>query len=429
MTARLAARLALPFMLLGLLCFWAAQSGFAEAADPAAEEPPLPALYLSTDLGEWPQDAYSPGELLLYAPDGSVSAQRMEIRLRGNTSRRFPKQSYRVKIVNAAGEKRSVSLCGLREDDDWILNPLYTDTSKIREALSYWLWEKMNSCGKAAASSRLAFVEVYLNGAYHGLYALQERVDRKQVGGDREKSILYKATANDIPTAEELLSCQDPAVCRGLELAYRGRGAAQSWLPAAGYIGFLSGEASWEEARLSLENAIDYGLWAMLTQARDCHFKNQYIHCVYREDGYVLHRIPWDVNHTLGDLWNGKAKEQNYSDYAFLSLTQDDVFTLLAGSGDMEIYAMIEARWKALRSSVITEESILGHARALHDLLYPAIERDTQRWPQCGMGEGNAANIRDIEAYIQDILPRMDAWVSALTEETEMDVLGKDLDR
>ena len=145
----------------------------------------------------------------------------IEINLRGNTSRRFPKQSYRVKIVDEQGNKRNLSIAGLRADDDWILNPMYSDTSKIREAISYWLWEQINSCGQAASSTRLAFSEVFMNGEYYGLYAIQERVDRKQVNGDKKLDILYKIIANDQPSAEELAQWDKKAeVCRGIELAF-----------------------------------------------------------------------------------------------------------------------------------------------------------------------------------------------------------------
>ena len=44
-------------------------------------------------------------------------------------------------------------------------------------------------------------------GAYWGLYGLQERVDFKQLDGDKRADLLYKVVANDRPTAEELLSC------------------------------------------------------------------------------------------------------------------------------------------------------------------------------------------------------------------------------
>lgn len=101
---------------------------------------------------------------------------------------------------------------------------MYTDTSKIRETLAYRLWEEINSSSVFAASSRVAYCEAYINGKYWGLYGVQERIDRKQVDGDKRSGILYKIIANDRPIVEELLSCESDEICRGFELEFSGTG-------------------------------------------------------------------------------------------------------------------------------------------------------------------------------------------------------------
>jgi len=383
-------------------------AGSRESGGPAAQ---LWRLDLATGSGSPPGDDYVPGALKLTGPEGSGTVETpMALRLRGNTSRRFPKKSFRISLLDGDGRKRDLSLCGLREDDDWILNPLYSDTSKIREAMAYWLWEQINSRGRAAASSRMAYAEVWLNGEYRGLYGVQERVDRKQVDADRRSGLLYKVTANDRPTVEELLSAGDGEVCRGLELAFRGDGVPCPWAPAADYMALLDGRAPPGNARLDRENAVDYALWSMLTQARDNHFKNMYIHCAPGADGYILYRIPWDLDHTLGDLWTGDSPETNYVEYAVGEFAPDDAMKVLLAA-DPSLMDALRARWAELRSGPITEENLLARASALFDALYPAILRDTERWPGCGMGEGSAANIRDIGDYIRATLARMDGMM------------------
>ena len=71
------------------------------------------------------------------------------------------------------------------------------------------------------------------------------------------------------------------------------------------------------------------------------------------------------------------------------------------------------ARWTELRAGPINEKQILEKAHALFDGLYPAILQDTTRWPACGMGEGSATNIRDIEDYIRVALARMDGMLGS----------------
>jgi len=370
----------------------------------------LPKLEIETESGELPGDEDTSGALrLTEAHEGGACAieTSIHIRLRGNTSRRFPKKSYRLELVEADGTKRDLALCGLRADDDWILNPMYSDTSKVREAMAYWLWEQINSQGRSAASSRTAYVEVWLNGVYHGLYLLQERVDRKQVGVDKARGILYKAVANDRPEVAELLKAGSSGACGGLELTYAGNAVAAVWAPAADYMAILNGDAPGGSARLSRPNAVDYALWSMLVQARDNHFKNMFIHCVWEDGGYVLYRIPWDLNHTFGDLWDADSPETNFVTYTVSAFALDDGMKALIAS-DPTLMDDMRARWAELRAGPIDEKRILEKAHTLFDRLYPAILRDTARWPACGMGEGSAANIRDIEDYIRVALARMD---------------------
>ena len=389
--------------------------GQARAAAQTGRAVKLPILEIETESGKLPGDEDTSGTLrLTEACEGGACAieASIRIRLRGNTSRRFPKKSYRLELVEADGAKRDLALCGLRADDDWILNPMYSDTSKIREAMAYWLWDEINSRGRAAAGSRLAYVEVWLNGAYHGLYCLQERIDRKQVGADKAMGILYKVVANDRPEVAELLIAGSAETCGGLALAFAGSAVESIWAPAADYMAILNGDAPGGGARLSRQNAVDYALWSLLVQARDNHFKNMFIHCAWEDGGYVLYRIPWDLNHTFGDLWDGESPETNYVTYGISAFALDDGMKALI-EADPTLLDGMRTRWAELRAGPITEKRILDKAHALFETLYPAILQDTARWPACGMGEGSAANIRDIEDFIRVTLARMDGMLGS----------------
>lgn len=385
----------------------------------------LPVLMIETQNGALPGEEDERGTLQLFsAENGVIRCEKtpIEINLRGNTSKRLPKQSYRVKIVDEHGEKDDLSIAGLRSDDDWILNPMYTDTSKVREKLAYELWSAMNSSGQRAQSSRLEYAEVYIDGRYWGLYGVQERIDRKQVDAHRQYSMLYKVFANWWPSVEQLLSAgEEEIICEGFEIKFAGEAIERVWEPAATYMSLLNGEKNAAGASVSLENVIDYGLWAMLVQAHDCHFKNQFIHCAYEDDGYVMYKIPWDLNHTFGDCWSTEATESNNTEYYIGELVVDDIFGQLVETGSDAVYDMIRSRWAQLRSGAVQLDSIMARAQAIFDSIRPALIRDDARWPEGGMGEGNSMSLKDIEVSIKDALPRIDAYVAALgkTDEAE----------
>ena len=256
-----------------------------------------------------------------------------------------------------------------------------------------------------------------MNGDYWGLYGLQERVDNKQVGGSKERDVLYKVIANDRPTVEELLAFDRRDVCRAFEAQYGGEFSGSTeelWTPAAAYVAALSGGTPAAGCNISLKNLAEYGLWAMLTQAHDCHFKNQFLNCVWQNGGYTMYKIPWDLNNTFGDVWLSEGEETNYTDYRIGALVMDGLFECMAESGDELFVTAVQARWRELRAGAITREALIERARAMHAPLWGALERDSARWPECGMGEGNARNILDIEQFIENVLPRIDAFVAEL---------------
>ena len=96
---------------------------------------------------------------------------RAAIEVRGRWSRRFPKKSYAVELREPDGSNHDASLLGLPADDDWILYAAYNDRTLIRNVLAY---ETARRMGRYAARTR--FVELRLNGRYHGVYVLMEKL-------------------------------------------------------------------------------------------------------------------------------------------------------------------------------------------------------------------------------------------------------------
>jgi len=127
-----------------------------------------------------------------------------------------------------------------------------------------------------------------------------------------------------------------------------------------------------------------------------------------------MYKIPWDLNNTFGDIWQNDAEDTNHTAFHAGDLVIDGAFGVLLDSGDPQIYSSIQNRWQALRAVAITEEKLIDMAHAIYTPLTAAIDRDSIRWPACGMGNGNAVNIRDIESYIRETLPKMDEFIFGL---------------
>jgi hypothetical protein len=83
----------------------------------------------------------------------------------------FPKKSWSIELRDRNGDNRDVSLLGMPADDDWVLYAPYNDKTLMRNVLAY---ETARRLGRYA--SRTRFVEVTLNGRYHGVYVLMEKL-------------------------------------------------------------------------------------------------------------------------------------------------------------------------------------------------------------------------------------------------------------
>ncbi len=121
--------------------------------------------------------------------DGQISIER-----RGESSQYFyDKKSFSIETQTSNGDNNNVSLLGLPEENDFVLNAPYGDKSLMRNVLSYRLFEKFGHY-----SPRTRFVEVIVNGDFQGVYVLTEKIKRDKNRVDIAKITPKDTTAEDI---------------------------------------------------------------------------------------------------------------------------------------------------------------------------------------------------------------------------------------
>ena len=105
-------------------------------------------------------------ELLNY--DGRIGIER-----RGSSSQTMlNKKPYALETREDDDiTNRNVSILGMPEENDWVLNSLAFDQTGMRDVLAY---ELSNRLGQYA--SRSVYCEVVINGDYKGLYAIMEKI-------------------------------------------------------------------------------------------------------------------------------------------------------------------------------------------------------------------------------------------------------------
>ncbi|MBR4391376.1 MAG: CotH kinase family protein [Bacteroidales bacterium] len=97
---------------------------------------------------------------------------RIGIEIRGSSSQMLMKKPYGLTTLKADNvTNNNVSILGMPEENDWVLNSLAFDRTGMRDVLSYELSERLGQY-----APRRVYCEVMVNGDYKGLYAFMEKI-------------------------------------------------------------------------------------------------------------------------------------------------------------------------------------------------------------------------------------------------------------
>lgn len=358
-----------------------------------------------------------------------MSGSILEGHIRGNTSRTYPKKGYRLSLKkqdkNGAVVPEKKSLFGLREDDEWILNAMYSDDSKIRDKLSADVWNSFGSSVEEFPGAKFgtdaAYVEVFFNEEYWGLYILMEPVDSKQLDLGRAEEgrtteYSYKAiTAQTIPT-EEL----DAVEAFGEELAgfeLKGRYASideSSWEPLISYLKLrdLTGDEVFAEeagAQVDVEGALNIWIYLQAVLGIDNRAKNMYYVAKSSNQSQKIYFAPWDMDltwgdglseGTLGQIWDVGLHTNLYSER--INWTLGDRLIQL----DVEkARDYVKDTWARLRKGALFGESLTQEVDSLVHQVQDsgALARERERWPE-GSSGADYEQFKRMALYRMEIL-------------------------
>lgn len=372
------------------------------------------------------------------AASGTALTSLCSFHVRGNFAATMDKKPWKVALKDKNGEQRKESILGMRKDDDWILNPMYSDMSRVREKTGYQLWEKTSAVtGSFIASSRMQYVELLLNGSYHGVYGLTEPLDGRQLGLS-DGDLLYKI--RQWPWEFDYLSLYSQRT--GETEIENGRGGASvrmiypnqwtessDWEPMEAFHRFCFKTrdlSTLAEAGIGYDrdSIIQLNLFCSLVQAPDNTWKNSILIAKKVKEGmdpagtmdqnsdpdsqglrYVLYRDTWDLNYTFGDH-SIKPVEKRQTEFSMERVERYDYgydCTYDYGAfrtADSSIKQRTNELWSLWREKGITEDYLCGLAdTALEELRTSgALFREMQRWPQ---DQDPADAVEDMKEWIR----------------------------
>lgn len=356
----------------------------------------LPVLYLDIDGTYMDEEQRNivHGKLTLWNSLGSAGesyhteTSNAEWHMRGNSTRIYPKLSWKVNLRDEHGQNKNLNLLGLGSDDDWILNPMSMDDTFIKEKLAQELWNQLaKDTDYNYQMSTGQYVEVLINGAYQGVYMLQRRIDAKYLKLNKEADILMKGInlweADSIRDAYEIVSTPFDE--------------EQSYQQLQQALSFQN------ESSMNIQNFVDVSLLLQFLSGVDNYgYKNTFYVLRKSENAYELHLVPWDTDLSLGVPWG-----YDYEGSMNEMIERQELETVRKNVPDID--KQISKRWRELRNSIYSEENILSIYNELTDRLTSsgALQRDEERWGLLHEGEDNWENL---QRFIKERLQMLDNY-------------------
>lgn len=122
-----------------------------------------------------------------HAADPPALESDIIIHVRGNSSRRFDKSSYKIKLVGPDGKSNPQSMMGMDAHHEWVLHGPFLDKTLLRNYMWY------NIAGEIMDyAPNVRFCEVLLNGEYQGLYVMLESITAGENGARLPLSVEKK---------------------------------------------------------------------------------------------------------------------------------------------------------------------------------------------------------------------------------------------
>ncbi len=325
-----------------------------------------------------------------------------ELWLRGNSTRRMPKQPYRLEIQDSEGDDLKVPLLGMPKESDWILHACYFDKSFVRDALAYELWRAMRYY-----APRTRYVEVFLNEAgneltmddYLGLYVFMEKIKRGKNRLDIRK-LRPTDTTEPAITGGYIFKKDRPnpgekgfKTSKGILFVYEEpkerniTDEQKQWLKdyvdrfeSALYSkDFCDPEKGYAQY-LDLKSFVDFHWIGEMSRNMDAYWASEYF---YKNcQGKLMKGPIWDwdlafgnVSYLSGFQTNGWRWQQvSPKDYGWYGRMFDDP----------DFVQLFIDRWAVLRRDVFATSNMLARVDRLAAQVQEAQARNFERWPILG---------------------------------------------
>lgn len=311
---------------------------------------------------------------------------RMNIRIRGNSSRFFDKNSYLLRLTEADGSYREEEMMGMDAHYEWALYGPYLDKTLIRNYMWY------NISGEIMEyAPDVRFCEVILNGEYRGLYVMTETITAGKDcrlnlteplrNADASGYVLRIDRGSTVPVKNiKTFTNYTYRNLQNVDIKYPRGGKLTPELAGAIEQDFSDFEKSlysydydtdnygyWHD--INVASFVDYFIINEFTANYDAGELSTY---VYRDIGERIGLAVWDFNSACDNYAHPVTEPQHFEFQNvvwFYMMMKDEYFT-----------DRIISRYRELRESLLSEEYLLQYVDETIEYLGPAVERNFEKW-------------------------------------------------
>lgn len=341
----------------------------------------LPLVNVETNTSLLSKEKYTPGHIIICDHEMRTEGKLFtsfdcKIRYRGASSLKYDKKSFAIKLLDSDGEDLDANIFGIREENDWILDAMAIDRIRMRNRVCFDIWNEISRTPYPTdfdnRNGTLGyFVEVYLNGEYHGLYCMTDKIDRKLLGLKKAKElsdgspyvrgVLYKGEAWTDATSMrgyDTSESFDEETWNGWELQYPDDYPCfDAWKPLMNLIDFCNTRNAFFKLHyrqhLYYDNLVDYAIFIMAHNIIDNNVKNTHFSCPDINVGETFLITPWDLDCSLGGLYEGS----HFEEYTKISdLTSNYLFYQLYTFNVDNFRGSMKERWQELSSGIMSAD-------------------------------------------------------------------------
>ena len=358
---------------------------------------PIPTVTITTD-GPIVNTPAVHGTIQVDDHNGTVIEMHAGFKIRGTSSQQYDKKSYRVELwSDATGTMMAdTTFLGMRSDDDWNLEAMWSQPLRLRDKVANELWMEMYQLPyqenepTALPGIRMEYVDLYVNGDYVGVYALTERMDRKQLGlrkyNGNIRGMLVKGNGPGAPTFETLPDYDNTQdVWDNYEWVYPNESdAIIDWSPLYSFTNFVMNSIDFAfyseygySTMFDVNNAVDYFLFINVLKAMDNMGRNLFV-ARYKKSSEFLY-MPWD----LDAIWGLDVDGQQTND-ATGFMTNGFYDRLLDDCRENGFVNLAKTRYNALRETVLNRDHIMELVQSQYEELVAngVYEREHEAWPE-----------------------------------------------